>query len=426
MQRRWLVRWVTLVLVLAVAGTASAIDRRQYQHGISLVKRPGDGYWLFWSSAPGKPPAGSRKVIVNDGGKCEYFTHDIYYASIDPEAPVISGHPLIVQPEAQEPVSAAVSATGDMLITYEDGSENDITEHCDANIQQRYQLYNDALQPQTPVETVTVSGGHSGHVAAAGGRFIIVYSEGWLDDGGVDGAGTGNDIYVDVISERGESVQHRAIAVDKGDPRDWWPLVAASSRYAVLVWQRYVPRSKHADLMYGIYDTQAGKLVRQISLLKSHVVYYHYDVQYLESINRFLVTGAYLGNMLIQKGIRHVTLRTVKGFAYLLDVAGNVIDRWDADTHCNNCGSYMTYVPVREAQPAVYDEAESIKVLYPVKAGGLLLFRINRDRIGRPEYISGNNNWFPLGTDGVFFDTSTAFFANLTPTGVKSIIVNLY
>lgn len=420
---------LTVIMVLLVSMAASivhAADRRQYQHGVELLEHPDGGYWLLWSSSPGNPPSGGKKVVVKSGEKCEYFTHDIYYARIDPVAPIVNGDSLIALPEAQEPVSAAISDDGNILITYEDGSENDVTENCSASIQQRYRLYNSRLEPKTAIHTVATRGGHSGHAAAGGDRFIIAYAEGWVYGGGVDGAGTANDIHVDVIDSHGVDIHHQAITMDSGDPRDWWPMVAASKRYALLVWQRWVANRRYADLMYSVYDLQRNELIREVALLKSNVLYYHYNVQYLAAVNRFLVTGANLGNMRVRLSGKNIAVTTPKAFTYLLSETGKVISQWQAREACKDCGSYQTYVPVREAQPAIYNSNAVVKVLYPVKPGGLLLYRISANNIGAPQYIAGRHNWFPLGIDGVFFNASQAFFANLTPSGIKSVIVELH
>ena len=417
--------FLLIVFTLIEAGNTNAEDRRQYQHGVEFLKQPGGGYWLLWSSAPGDPPNGASKVILKGGSKCEYFTHDIYYSAIDVDNPRITKKPLIVLPEAQEPVSAAMSSQGNILVTYEDGSESDVSEECIGAIQQRYQLFSGALEPRSSVNTVSVRGGHSGHVAAAGDLFTIAYAEGWIEGDGFDNAGTANDIHVEVVNSRGQPAHHRALAVDSGNPRDWWPLIAASPRVALLVWQRFVPGSRYAKLMFTVYDPQSNKLTSEISLLKSNVLYYHYDVQYLQAINRFLVTGTYFGNFLVKTTNGEIMADTAKGFAYLLDESGHVIDQWDARESCNACKTYYTYTFVREAQPAIYNDKATVKVLYPVKPSGWLLLNVTADNIGVSKYIAGGHYWFPLGTDGVFFNEHVAFFANLTPDGIKTFGVNL-
>ncbi|MCP3895910.1 MAG: hypothetical protein GY706_14970, partial [Bacteroides sp.] len=169
----------------------------------------------------------------------------------------------------------------------------------------------------------------------------------------------------------GKRVRHSSIAVDKGSPRDWWPVIAGSDKYAMLVWQRYVPESRYANLMYTLYNPRSNKLVKEISLLKANLVYYHYDVQYLPSINRFLIVGNYVGDTLLHKIGRALSVVSPKAFAFLLDEKGEIVDQWDASLNCQNCPTYFNHPIVRESQPAIFErEGEdkgTVKVLYPTK-----------------------------------------------------------
>jgi len=403
-----------------------ASDRRQYQHGVEFVPLPDGSHWLLWSSAPGDPPEGGQKVILKDGGKCNYFTHNIYYSRIDPANPRIEKYPLIVLPEAQEPVSAAISKAGVIAVTFEDGSDSDIA-NCDGVIQQRYQLFDQALRPISEINKAAINGAHSGHVAAVNTNFVMVYAEGWIDGGGDDNAGTANDIYLEVIDAHGERIHHRGIAVDQGSVRDWWPLVAGSDEHAMLVWQRYVDDSGYANLMYAVYAPSSNKLIKEVSLLKANLVYYHYDVQYLPTINRFLIVGNYVGDALLRRGRKPFPVVSPKVFAYLLDEQGTIITQWDADMACETCARHFNYLMVRESQPAILaDQGQDlVKVLYPSKPKGVLDFAVKASSIELQDHIGGNHYWFPLGADGIFLDESTAYFANLTQRGLKALTVPL-
>ena len=134
-----------------------AADRREYQHGVEFVSMPDGRYWLLWSSSPGNPPEGDQKVILENGGKCKYFNHDIYYSLIDPANPLVNEKQLISLPEAQEPVSAAIAKNGIIALTFEDGSDSDIA-NCDGIIQQRYQVFNQALKPISRLNKVAING----------------------------------------------------------------------------------------------------------------------------------------------------------------------------------------------------------------------------------------------------------------------------
>ncbi|WP_455201505.1 hypothetical protein [Kaarinaea lacus] len=420
-----ILKQLTLAIVcVCFSVTLLASDRREYQHGVEFVPLPDGRYWLLWSSSPGNPPEGDQKVVTKDGEKCKHYNHDIFYSLIDPSDPVVNQQRLIALPEAQEPVSAAISKNGVIAITFEDGSDSDIA-NCDGIIQQRYQLFDRNLNPLSKLKKVAVNGGHSGHIDAVGNRFVIAYAEGWINEGGVDGAGSANDVLLDVISSQGERLFHYQVAVDKGSPRDWWPIVAGSDRYAMMVWQRYVQESNYANLMFALYDPEANALVKEISLLKANLVYYQYDVQYLRSINRFLIVGNYVGDSLLHKIGRVFSVVSPKTFAYLLDTQGNIVDQWDASLDCQNCPTYFNYPIVRESQPAIFQGQNFAKVLYPTKPKGLIAFNITSSTIEMNAHLDGDHYWFPLGADGIFLDENTAYFANLTQQGLKTFIYKL-
>lgn len=422
---RVLKHFVLILLCGCFSTVLIASDRREYQHGVEFVPLPDGRYWLLWSSSPGDIPEGDKKVVTKEGGKCHYFTHDIYYALIDPTNPDIERNPLIVMPEAQEPVSAAISRNGSILVTFEDGSDSDIA-NCDGIIQQRYKIYDAGLHSVSGLKKVSIDGAHSGHVAAVGNHFVIAYAEGWVDGGGVDDAGSANDIHVDVVDTQGQRIHHRGIAVDKGSPRDWWPLVAGSQQYALLVWQRYVEDSDYANLMFTVYDPQFNKLVKEISLLKANLVYYHYDVQYLPHINRFLIVGNYVGDSLLHKIGRVFSVVTPRTFVYLLDDQGRIVDQWDASLDCERCGSYFYQPIVRESQPAVFEDGGSVRVVYPTKPNGLMSWNITESKIDLLDHMEVQHYWFPLGTDGIFIDENTVYFANLTQEGLKTVTIKLH
>lgn len=401
-----------------------ALDRRSFQHGVKFLQDRNDTTWLIWSSSPGNPPEGQKKVIRDDGTKCSYFTHDIYFAPINQDHPSIQPQVLISFPEAQEPVDAAVATNGSIAITYEDGSESN-TSRCYGVIKQRYKIFSQFPQQSKKLETVTIQGAHSGHIAAVGNNFVIVYAEGWIDGGGVNQAGTANDIYVDVVSSNGRTIGHKAIAVDKGQSRDWWPLVAGSSQYALLAWQRFITDSSYAQLVVTVYDPAENKLVKPITVLKDNLQYYHYDVQYLAAISRFLIVGNYLGSV-VAKDV--TTIVTPKFFAFLLDEFGEVVDYWENETICNVCGNHVGINLVREARPAIVNDYSSNRavVLYPTKSNAVIKLVLNSQQIMFDGIENTRHSWFPLGTDGMLINENNVLFANLTPTGVKLIKVPLF
>lgn len=420
-----LTRWCVFVaLLITYAGSGwAASDRREYQHGVQFLPAGGHEYWLLWSSSEGNPPQGKQSRLFADGSHCSYFTHDIYYARVDARQPKVDARLLISLPEAQEPVSAAVTTDGTTLVTFEDGSDSNITTDCWGIIQQRYALYAETLTAKAHLQTVAIRGAHSGHVAAVGNQFVIAYSEGWVDGGG-DDSDTGKKIFLDTVNTHGELLVHRAVVNDK-HARDWWPLIAGSSRYALLVWQRFVANSRRAILMYAVYDPVAGRLLKPPTPLQTQVYYYHYDVQYLAGINRFLVVGNQLGKMVRKNGRSTMFLKTQKGFATLLDERGEVVAQWNASQVCEACGGYHTHPFVREAQPAVYDDGQQVNVLYPVKPKGALLFSITVNSILLRDYVPDDYYWHSLGTDGIFLERNKAYFASLSPLGLQTRIINI-
>jgi len=413
---RWLIPFITVSHV-------GAADLRAYQHGIDFVAGEADHYRLFWSSAPGHPPLGEQHKRLTSGINCEYFIHDIYTAKIDPQRIQIHPETVIALPEAQEPVSAARNGQGNILLTFEDGSQSDISQSCENHIQQRYQLFDAAMRPLTPLQTVRIAGGHSGHAAAAGSRFVIAYAEGWIDDGGVDGGGTGDDIHLDVIDQHGRVYRHRDIAVDHGVIRDGWPLVAGSAETVIVVWQRVLEGSAYANLMYAVYTPENDSLRVIASPLQTNLVYYRYDVQYLAAVQRFIVVGNYLADGTVPFAGRQIRVRSPSLFAMLLDLQGNVVDQTSGNLPCGQCGQYPNYTLVADAPPAIRHQGVYTQILYPIMPRGWFELQATAVALRPGRYRPGSQNWFPMGTDGVFLDAQQAWFINLSPTGLTPVPV---
>ncbi|AKJ31756.1 hypothetical protein [Caldimonas brevitalea] len=266
-----------------------AEDRRAWHHGIEAVPAAEGSYLIFFSSS-GVPPTGP-----DESGA---WTHDVYFSSWHPNERRISAPmPFIHKPEAQEPVSAAKSGDGHIMLSFEDGWESP------DQVSQRYGVYDASLRPVAPYPQVVEHGGHSGHVAATHDKFVVFYSDGWIDGGGVDDLGTGNGVYAKVYDTRGRLLHDVNVVHAE---REWWPMVAASPRRALLVWQQYVPGQLHARLRTAVLDPASGT-VSAYRTIESSLRYYTYKVQYVAAIRRFLVTG---------------TTEAGRGFAHLLDEAG--------------------------------------------------------------------------------------------------------
>ncbi|MBC7836271.1 hypothetical protein H7X87_00630 [Acetobacteraceae bacterium] len=354
------------------ASGSSSDDLREFQHGLSFVPLPSGEYYLIWSSS-GNPPQGS-----GEGGN---WTHDIYYSRIDPASPRIRPATLISRPEAQEPASAAISSSGAILVTTEDGWNTSY------EVSQRYALFNRTLEPVRSYPQTVMDGGHSGHVASAGGRFVVFFSEGWVDGGGVDDLGSGDDVYATIIASDGQIVQRVPVSVGN-DARDWWPVVAGSQSAAALVWQRFVNGKESTDLYLSILDPKTGTIVKSQQKLASGVKYYTYNVSYVPAIDRFLIQGSYASG---------------GGFAYLVDISGTV-------TASN------TSLPaiVRESEPIL----KGTTAVQATSPSGLAVYNLSQNSITLARTIKDPYVWNYMGTGGIFVDSDTVYIVSLSSRGL--------
>ncbi len=360
-------------------------DQRAYQHGVDFLQRTDGRYWLIWASS-GTPPKGE-----DASGE---WTHDVYAAAIDAAA-LSTPKPfvLITEERAQEPSSAAIASNGNIMITMEDAFEEDDV------YAQTYGVYNESLEPLNAYRNIVAYGGHSGHVAAVGERFIVFYSEGWVEGGGVDELGSGDDVLLKTYDTQGTLLHVTDVAAGEAT-RDWWPLVAGSPKYALLVWQQFVDREQYARLLCRLYDPETNTWVTDAIVLSETVQYYTYDVQYLEVLERFLVCG---------------TDARGKGFARLITPQGTIVARHD------------TLPPfVREAQPAIRARGiNDVRVVYPSAPDALMVLRVGYTDIRLAQTISQQNQWFYSGTDGIFIDDHSVYFISLTPEGLQESFVTI-
>jgi hypothetical protein len=359
---------IACILAVSIAGAADHHeDLRQYQHGINLVAAPDGKKLLFWSSS-GNPPAGTAK----DGS----WTHDVYVAVA---GDALQAQPLISAPEAQEPASAAMTPNGRIMVTMEDGwdSKSEVT--------QRFGIYDADLKPVRPYPQVVAEGGHSGHVAAAGNRFVVFYADGWVKGGGVDNLGSGKDVLANGYDANGRLLWHRAIATGT---RDWWPLVAASGNRALLVWQRFVEGETTSRLMIALIDAATGRLVKKPLRLADELQYYNYAVAYVPAVDRFLITG---------------TRNEGKGFAYLLDNSGRLVAK--------NLDLPAT---VREAWPAV----RGTKIVLPTAPNGAQMLSVKNDRIESIHRYADHYQWQGIGAAAEFDDDGKARVYALSKSGI--------
>ena len=273
----------------AKAASVPTGDLRAYMHGIGAVTDAQGVTTVFFSSS-GLPPRGA--------GRDRNWTHDVYIARWTPQQPKLDRPRVFIsRPEAQEPVSVAQNDTGRVMVSFEDGwnTPNEVS--------QRYGVYTSDLKDVKPYPNDVLSGGHSGHVAAVGSRFVVFYSNDWVNGGGVDNLGTGNGVYVKTYDADGALLQ----AIDVAPRvREWWPMIAASPTRALLVWQQYVSGETYARLKVATLDPSTGAL-SEPRVIADRLLYYTYAAAYVPSIDRFVVVAT------TDKG---------KGFAQLIDASG--------------------------------------------------------------------------------------------------------
>ncbi|OJB44504.1 hypothetical protein BGV57_07965 [Burkholderia ubonensis] len=246
-------------------------DPRRFMHGIGVADAGNGKRWIFFSSS-GIPPRGA---LANGN-----WPHDVYVGEWSPgSAHITHVRTFISRPEAQEPVSVAQNDRGDLFVTFEDGW------NAPQEVSQRYGVYRRDLKPVKPYPNDVESGGHSGHVAAVGERFVVFYSADWVDGGGVDNLGTGGGVYLKTYDAAGRLLNHVPVAPHS---REWWPVIAGSPRNALLVWQKFIEGSTDATLEYAMFDPVTAKLDK-LGRLNDAIRYYVYSSAYVPAIDRFIV-----------------------------------------------------------------------------------------------------------------------------------------
>ncbi|WP_420991512.1 hypothetical protein ACKI2N_025150 [Cupriavidus sp. 30B13] len=353
------------------AAAAAGIDRRAYMHGIGAAAGPAGQTYVFFSSS-GLPPRGP--------GRDRNWTHDIYVAAWAPGQRAL-GEPrvLFARKEAQEPVSVAQAADGRIMLTFEDGWNTA------RSVSQRYLVYGADLQPRRAGVRDVRSGGHSGHVAAVGNRFVVFYSDDWVDGGGVDDLGTGNGVYLKTYDSAGKLLRSADVA---RDARQWWPLLAASDNEVLLAWQEYVPDRTYARLKTAVYRP-GDAAPRAVQVLDERLAYYTYGVAYVPALGRFLVVG---------------TGDDGKGFAHLLDTAGRVA----ASLPCMPAS-------VREAGIAVIGD----KAFTPARDGRLLHLALSADAVRLAGSQPSPIPWTIQGSLGLAHSAASLHWISLTPAGLR-------
>lgn len=346
-------------------------DLRSYMHGIEAIQRAEGRYLVFFSSSS-IPPTGPDQQLN--------WTHDVYVSDWTKSDAHISLPRIFIQrPEAQEPVSVAQTTNGHIMITFEDGWNTP------NGVNQRYGVYTPTLQPIAPYPLDVASGGHSGHVAAVGNYFVVFYSEGWTQGGGVDNLGTGNGVYAKVYDSAGRAQREIDVA---SNLREWWPMIAGSPTRALLVWQQFVSGEIYANLIIALLDPKSGTVTGQ-HVLQSNLQYYTYKAEYVPAIDRFIVTG---------------TTNAGKGFAYLINKTGQIT----AKLQCMPA-------TVREAGIAV----NGTNVYTPSQDNRLLHLALTPSSISLVGVQKSPIQWSFLGSVGLMRNSAEIHWVSLSEKGIQ-------
>lgn len=346
-------------------------DPRRFMHGIGVADAGNGKRWVFFSSS-GLPPRGA----LPNGN----WPHDVYVGEWSPGSAHLAHVRIFIRrPEAQEPVSIAQNARGDIFVTFEDGW------NAPQEVSQRYGVYRRNLTPVKPYPNDVESGGHSGHVATAGERFVVFYSADWVDGGGVDNLGTGGGVYLKTYDAAGRLLNRVAVAPHS---REWWPVIAGSPHRALLVWQKYIEDSTNAKLEYALFDPETARL-EKLGELSDAIRYYVYAAAYVPAIDRFIVVA---------------TTANDRGVAMLIDPDG----RRTATRDC-------LPATVRESSVAVAGASAYV----PTQDGRLLALALAPERITVRGAQRAPIPWGTTGTVGFPAGDTTLHVVSLTPSGVR-------
>ncbi|RQS74479.1 hypothetical protein DID96_06395 [Burkholderia sp. Bp8963] len=346
-------------------------DPRRFMHGVGVADAGNGKRWIFFSSSGIVP----RGALANGN-----WPHDVYVGEWSPgSAHITHVRTFISRPEAQEPVSIAQNDRGDIFVTFEDGW------NAPQEVSQRYGVYRRNLKPVKPYPNDVESGGHSGHVATVGERFVVFYSADWVDGGGVDNLGTGGGVYLKTYDAAGRVLNHVSVAPHS---REWWPMIAGSSRNALLVWQKYIKGSTDATLEYAMFDPVTAKL-EKLGALNDAIQYYVYSAAYVPAIDRFVVV---------------TTAANGRGAAMLIDQEG----RRTATLDC-------LPATVRESGIGVAGASAYV----PTHDGRLLTLALAPERIAVRGAQRSPIPWGTTGIVGFPANGTTMHFVSLTPSGAR-------
>jgi len=361
---------MVLAACLATSAAIAQEDHRGWQHGINLLRVDGK-LLLVWGSA-GNPPQKPGR----------HWQHDIHAAWLDDKGEPGATRILVSRPEAQEPPSAAINSKGTLLVTSEDGHPR---------INQQAGLWDRNLRTLRKYPLLVRRGGHSGHAAAMGERFLIAYGEGWVAGGAWRDLGTGANLHARIVGNDGSLGREVTIASGR---RDSWPLVAASDRNWLVIWQRYPERTLHAALV-----NSAGNAASELRIADDLPLRYAYDVAYSPELAAYVVAGT--------------AAATEQGFMVLVSLAGKVTRLADA-------------LPpmASEARLVLGQDGGRPIAAYPISPNGIAVVRLAAESARLAQRIEHPHKWDYTGTAGVFIGPRRLLFATLSPSGLKLVRVD--
>ena len=372
--RRLFLALIILSMEISVSIAGETEDHRAWQHGIDLIRVDGK-LLVVWGSS-GNPP---KANLGSD------WQHEVYFSWLDSESTKINPQLLVSRPEAQEPPSTAINSKGTLLMTCEDGEDG---------INQRAGLWDSSLRVARNYPFTIKRGGHSGHVAAMQDRFLVAYSEGWVEDGGFLDLGTGKNIYARVVGEGGKLKPETKVSVDDNPQhRDGWPLVAGSDRNWLVVWQRFPELSLQSALINA-----TGRVVTRRKIIDNLPLRYAYDVEFAPQLEAYVVAGS-SGDA---------------GFLSLVSMNGEIIK------------TRQGLPPMASESRIVlgWDGAQLIGV-YPIRPSGIAIVRISDDTVDLVKVINHPYRWDYSGTTGIFVAKDRVLFATLSTTGLHLFFVDL-
>lgn len=371
-------------------------DLRKHQHGLDLIKLKTNHYYLIWAS--------SNKTNSSN------WEHDIFYSKINFFAPKITPIKWISGAEAQEPASSAINASGTKIFcTWEDGN------NAENIVAQRYFesgiVLNEKPESNYSEASTFRDGGHSGHVAAVGDYFVSTWVEGWTKGGGVDELGSGDEVFLSVVDSSGTIINNN-MSVDSG--RQWWSEIAGSPSKACIIWQSFVNDEKYANLKMMIYDPKTEKR-SSIKTIMNNVLYYHYSIKYIPSIDRFLIIASKDGGLGENDG-----RKCAGGKAFLVDNNGNIKASQELsegiirESQTIVDGNRVAQTQLKNGQSVFGNNSNG------GNSGGIMILTLTSSSIKLTQTINDSYKWEYMGNDGFFQNSSTVVVFALSANGVKT------